>query len=84
MGGDALAFPIFGDDDGEKSVGVSAAGSTTSCTDVAGTSNRIEESILDHIREMILQAKHHGSWTVGVGGVGQVRSTGPCSCHDAS
>lgn len=75
LGGDALSFPMFGDDDGDKSVGASAAGSTASVGDSSGASDRIEESILDHIREMILQAKHHGSWTVGIGGVGQVRPT---------
>lgn len=73
LGGDALFLPIFGDDDGDKSVGASAADSTASATDLGGEDGRIEESILDHIREMILQAKRHGSWTVGIGGVSQVR-----------
>ena len=29
----------------------------------------VESSILDHIRELILQAKHYGCWKVGVGGI---------------
>ena len=73
LGGDALSFPVFGEDEGDKSVEASAAGSAASYGDFPGGNDRVEESILDHIREMILQAKQHGSWTVGVGGVGQVR-----------
>lgn len=77
MGGDALFLPIFGDDnDVDKPLAASATGSVVaSGSEFSGTSDRVEESILDHIREMILQARRHGSWTVGIGGVGQVRMT---------
>lgn len=72
MGGDALFLPIFGEDDADKSVAAFAV-SLASGSDVSESSERVEESILDHIREMILQAKRHGTWTVGIGGVGEVR-----------
>lgn len=35
----------------------------------------VEESILDEVRELILQAQRHGCWKVGVGGIGQVSLT---------
>lgn len=74
MGGDALFLPMFGEDEGEKSVGGgSSAGSLASMSDYSEGTNRVEESILDHVREMILQAQRTGNWTVGIGGVGQVR-----------
>jgi hypothetical protein len=72
MGGDALFLPIFGEDDADKSVAASAV-SLASASDYSESTDRVEESILDHIREMILQAKRHGAWTVGIGGVGEVR-----------
>ena len=78
MGGDALFLPLFGDDDGDKSVAGSAA-SLTSLSDYSEGSNRVEESILDHVREMILQAQRTGNWTVGIGGVGQVSLTLPAN-----
>lgn len=70
MGGDALFLPIFGEDDTDKSVAASAA-SLTSVSDVSDDM-KTEESVLDHIRELILQAQRFGSWTVGIGGVGKV------------
>ena len=78
MGGDALFLPLFGDDDGDKSVAGSAA-SLTSLSDYSEGSNRVEESILDHVREMILQAERTGNWTLGIGGVGQVSLTLPAN-----
>lgn len=71
MGGDALFLPIFGEDDREKGLANSTGGGRAAASELLGPNDRIEESILDHIREMILQAQHHGSWTVGIGGVGQ-------------
>ncbi|CAB9505879.1 expressed unknown protein [Seminavis robusta] len=70
MGGDALFLPIFGEDDADLSVDASAA-TLVSASDNSESTDRVEESILDHIREMILQAKRHGAWRVGIGGVGE-------------
>jgi hypothetical protein len=71
MGGDALFLPIFGEDDTDKSV--AAAVSVAEGSHFSESTDLVEESILDHVREMILQAKRHGTWTVGIGGVGEVR-----------
>jgi hypothetical protein len=72
MGGDALFLPIFGEDDADKKSVAASAVSLASGSDFSESTDRVEESILDHIREMILQAKRHGAWTVGIGGVGEV------------
>lgn len=61
MGGDALFFPMFGDPDDDI---VDSPRNKVSSTVV-------EESVLDHIREMLLQAQRFGCWEAGVGGVGQ-------------
>lgn len=72
MGGDALFLPMFGDDNGDDKSATGSAASVTSVSDCSASSNRVEEeSILDHVREMILQAQRTGNWTVGIGGVGQ-------------
>ena len=65
MGGDALFLPIFGEDE-------TTASRASMASEASDDSNRVEESILDHIREMIEQAQRHGSWTAGIGGVEQV------------
>jgi hypothetical protein len=66
LGGDSFFFPMFGDDEVDAlSIGSGGSGSL-------GTPECKEESILDHIREMIIQAQQHGCWQAGVGGVGQV------------
>jgi hypothetical protein len=68
MGGDALFFPMFTDDSDEDNM---------SDEDIADSPRHgfsttvIEESALDHIREMLLQAQRYGCWKSGVGGVGQ-------------
>jgi hypothetical protein len=68
MGGDSFFFPMFGDDETDNA----SVGSTMSAPPVSPECK--EESILDHIREMIIQAQRHGCWEPGIGGVGQVRS----------
>ena len=73
MGGDALFLPLFEDEGDNKSMKEgSSAGSVASTSDFSEGSVRVEESILDHVREMILQAQLTGNWTVGIGGVAQV------------
>jgi hypothetical protein len=59
---------IGGDD--EEDIG-SCTGSTTCPTVLPKTAHTIveETSILDHIRELILNARRFGCWQVGVGGV---------------
>ena len=75
LGGDSLFLPLFDAiDDTDKSV----AGSVGSLTSAGGAPEdheeieHMEQSILDHIKDMILQAQRHGCWTVGIGGVGHV------------
>ena len=70
LGGDSLLLPLFDAiDDTDKSVAESVGSNLAGDHEVV---ERVEESILDHISEMILQAQRHGSWTVGIGGVSHV------------
>lgn len=66
LGGDALTLAMSEDD---ASMQVTQA----SIAPLRATSPKghIEESILDHIREMLLQAQRYGCWQAGIGGVGQ-------------
>lgn len=67
MGGESIFFPMFGDNEDATSVTESMVPQETHTS-----GGYIEESILDEIRELILQAQRHGCWKVGVGGIGQV------------
>ena len=67
LGGDSLFFPMFSDDDLEIASTVSTASAPVRKIESDG-----EDSILDHIRVLLLQAQKYGCWKVGVGGVGQV------------
>lgn len=69
MGGDALFFPMFGDDVDDDDVLSDEDIGDSPRNKVSSTV--IEESVLDHIREMLLQAQRFGCWQAGVGGVGQ-------------
>ena len=73
MGGDTLFFPMFAD--GEPENAARGAAPTTAEPVPAATQrpDAEEESILDHIKVLILNAQRHGCWKVGVGGVSQVR-----------
>lgn len=68
MGGDALFFPMFGDETDDDLL-VDDGVVENSRQRVSSTV--IEDSVLDHIREMLLQAQRYGCWESGVGGVGQ-------------
>jgi hypothetical protein len=74
--GDAIYFPMFSDDDTEF-----ASPATSFDEDLApprrAPSGCIEESVLDDIRDMLMQAQRYGCWKAGIGGVGQVRSILP-------
>lgn len=64
MGGDTLFFPTFASD------------SSCSDGDFPGQLDDIaskEDSIMDHIRVLIVNARKYGCWEAGVGGVGQVK-----------
>lgn len=70
--GDTVFFPMFSDDDNDL---VNNTGpSITAATPRESPSGFLEESVLDDIRELLLQARKHGAWKTGVGGVGQVSS----------
>ena len=68
MGGDALFFPMFGDDMEDDVV---SDDGIVDNPHRGVSSTVIEESVLDNIREMLLQAQRFGCWKAGVGGVGQ-------------
>jgi hypothetical protein len=67
MGGDTIFFPMLSreDDTDCKSVASSAA------TTMPARGPTVETSILDHIRDLLLNAQQHGCWQEGIGGVGQ-------------
>lgn len=67
MGGDALFFPMFGDEGDADILSDDVVDSPRNKV----SSTVIEDSVLDHIREMLLQAQRFGCWEPGVGGVGQ-------------
>jgi len=68
LGGDTLFFPMFGEEDAE----VAPSSSSVVPAPSDQSNDYVEESILDHIRGLLLQAQRHGCWKSGVGGVGQV------------
>jgi hypothetical protein len=69
IGGDSLFFPMFGDDDvDDASVSV-----PDDINPLFSPSGCIEESILDHIRGILLEAQRQGCWQAGFGGVEKVR-----------
>ena len=68
IGSDVLS-PVLGDSD---TILATTMMKSAESDLVAGPNGVIEESILDHIREMILNAQRNGCWKVGVGGVSQV------------
>jgi hypothetical protein len=74
MGGDTLFFPMFGEGEGND-VAIWEDFSPAPPTLCEAAMSHEEESILDHIRGLLLQAQSHGCWKSGVGGVGEVRTT---------
>jgi hypothetical protein len=68
MGGDTIFFPMLGIED---NAGCSSPVNMSSSTMVPTERGKIESSILDHIRELLLQAQRYNCWNVGIGGVGQ-------------
>ncbi len=69
MGGDTIFFPMLGGID-DSDVGSEAVSDVSSPVRPMPVYTVVEETtILDHIREIILNAQRFGCWQVGVGGV---------------
>jgi hypothetical protein len=68
LGGDTIFFPMLGDDEEVECKSIVSTGSSLVMTAPVMV---VESSILDHIRELLLQAQRFGCWQPGVGGVGQ-------------
>jgi hypothetical protein len=77
LGGDTLFFPMFVDNECAVTDSISATYSILpESASASTTSTRVEneeESILNHIKDLILNAQKYGCWRPGFGGVGQVR-----------
>ena len=69
LGGDAIFFPMFGDEETDVA---SISSVAVEAVPREAPSGCVEESVLDEIREMLQQAQRHGCWKSGVGGVAQV------------
>jgi hypothetical protein len=67
LGGDTIFFPVKADPGDIDAA--SPCSELSPQRQLYGTSSVQESSILDHIRELILNAKRYGCWQVGVGGV---------------
>jgi len=66
LGGDSMFFPMLSSDSGAPG----QLKKTTSASSPKQNGKAIaESSILDEIREMILQAKRYNCWNIGVGGI---------------
>lgn len=78
MGGDTLFFPMFSDNNENLYHDTNAesftvpTGSSSSCNTNTRCDAVEEESILDHIKILILNAQTSGCWKIGFGGVCQV------------
>jgi hypothetical protein len=70
LGGDSLFFPMFADDDADSMSSTSPSFAVAPTTEVSRS--HLDESILVHIRDLILNAQEYGCWKEGVGGIGQV------------
>ena len=66
MGGDSIFFPMCVETEKEN-----VAPSDTKADEKPNRKSDDETSILDHIRELILNAQEYGCWKVGVGGITQ-------------
>eukprot|EP00934_Nitzschia_sp_Nitz4_P008332 Nitzschia sp. Nitz4//scaffold43_size134323//59252//64701//NITZ4_003299-RA/size134323-processed-gene-0.11-mRNA-1//1//CDS//3329551948//8322//frame0 len=68
MGGDTLFFPMLGnhEDECKSDISEPASAYNPPVQETVG-----ETSVLDHIRDLILNAQLHGCWQEGVGGVSQ-------------
>jgi hypothetical protein len=79
MGGDTLFFPMFGEEEGNDVASLSGSLQLPPSLCDTATSHE-EESILNHIRGLLLQAQSYGCWKAGVGGVGEVRVSEIVAC----
>ena len=67
LGGDAIFFPMFCDGETNEAMSIPSPVSSPARATFAGAV--VEESVLDQIRELILQAQRFGCWKVGTGGI---------------
>lgn len=78
MGGDTLFFPMFADDECAVTDSINTTYSIPNESVSASTTNtrfeNEEESVLNHIKGLIMNAQKYGCWRTGFGGVGQVRT----------
>ena len=78
MGGDTLFFPMFNDNtenlyhDSNTESFPAPTESLSSCHTTIRGDVAEEESVLDHIKILLLNAQKYGCWTVGFGGICQV------------
>ena len=70
MGGDSLFFPMFTDEETTSSPIVSPVSQSSKVG--SPPYRREEDSVLDHIRELILNAQKYSCWESGVGGIDKV------------
>ena len=71
MGGDTIFFPMLGSEDAEAEEDTKSMTSSAAPPAPPARDHSVEESsILDHIRDLLLQAQKYGCWESGVGGVG--------------
>ena len=67
LGGDTLFFPMFTEDEPNSS-------ETLNTGENYQSPRNGEQSILEHIRDLIANAEQSGCWKMGLGGINQVRS----------
>jgi hypothetical protein len=67
MGGDTIFFPMLGGEDDTDCKSDASSAVTT----MPARGAIVENSILDDIRDLLLNAQQHGCWQEGIGGVGQ-------------
>lgn len=77
MGGDTLFFPMFTENetmcrDTDNDVYPEPTESLSSCNTSVRWDTGTEESILDHIKILVMNAQRSGCWRLGFGGVCQV------------
>ena len=71
LGGESIFFPMFGDSSSDSNDNESSASEQIVRDIPLQVPSRTEYTILDQIRELLLNAEMHGCWQSGIGGVGQ-------------
>ena len=71
LGGESIFFPMFGDASNDSTDNESLASEHFALDIPRQVPSTTECTILDQIRELLLNAEMHGCWQSGTGGVGQ-------------